>query len=57
LPPRLFDPRRDPWETRDLAEDPNDAGPRRGCEQALNAILDPDATTALAFSDQAARIE
>lgn len=57
MEPQLFDLRTDPREERDLAADPDYAGPRRECDQALRAILDPDATDALAFRDQAARIE
>jgi len=57
MEPQLFDLRTDPREERDLATDPDYAGPRRECDQALRAILDPDATDALAFRDQAARIE
>jgi choline-sulfatase len=57
MPPQLFDLRTDPWETRNLAEDADYAGPRRECEASLRAICDPDAMDALAFADQAARIE
>ncbi|MBL6458241.1 sulfatase-like hydrolase/transferase [Belnapia sp. T6] len=57
MEPQLFDLRTDPWETRNLAADPDWAGPRRDCEAALRAICDPDVMDALAFADQAARIE
>jgi choline-sulfatase len=57
MEPQLFDLRTDPWETRNLAADPDYAGPRRECEAALRAIVDPDAASAQAFRDQAARIE
>jgi len=57
MAPQFFDLRTDPWETRNLADDPDWAGPRQECEASLRAICDPDAMDALAFADQAARVE
>lgn len=54
---QLFDLRTDPWERRNLATDPDYAGPRRECEAALRAVVDPEAVNAQAFTDQAKRIE
>lgn len=57
MEPQLFDLRTDPWETRNLAADPDYAGPRRECEASLRTILDHDAANARAFAEQAVRIE
>lgn len=55
--PQLFDLTDDPFETRDLADDTAHAKALAEGERRLRAICDPEAVTARAFADQAARIE
>ncbi len=55
--PQLFDLGADPGETKDLATDPAYAGVLAECESELRKICDPEAVSARAFADQAARIE
>jgi choline-sulfatase len=40
--PQLFDLETDPEELRDLGTDPAHAAVRKGCEQKLRALLDPE---------------
>lgn len=56
MPPQLFDMVDDPYETRDLGEDPAYATVRAECEAKLRAICDPEATDARAKADQQRRI-
>lgn len=53
-PPQLFDLSNDPQERHDLAGDPAAAERLRELEEALRAIIDPEAASALALADQAA---
>jgi choline-sulfatase len=53
FPSELFDLASDPEETTDLAGDPRLAGTLSQMEARLRAILDPEATDAQAFADQA----
>ena len=55
--PQLFDLEADPGETRDLALEPSWADALADCERELRKICDPEAVSARAFADQAARIE
>ena len=55
-PAQLFDLQTDPFEANDLAGRPDMQGILATCEAALRATLDPEAVSALAFADQAARI-
>lgn len=55
--PQLFDLESDPHETVDLAAQPEHADTLATCEAELRKIVDPDAANALAFQDQAAKIE
>ncbi|MGH7102099.1 MAG: sulfatase-like hydrolase/transferase [Acetobacteraceae bacterium] len=55
--PELFDLAADPAERRDLGSDPGYRGVIADCERTLRAILDPEATDAMARRDQEARIE
>jgi choline-sulfatase len=56
MPPQLFDLETDPYETRDLGEDPGYRGLVADCEAALRKIVNPEAADALARKDQAAKI-
>jgi choline-sulfatase len=56
MPPQLFDLEADPYEGRDLAQDPGYCGIITTCEARLRAIVDPEAADALARADQGARI-
>jgi choline-sulfatase len=56
MPPQLFDMVDDPYETRDLGQDPGYASVRAECEARLRAICDPEATDARAKASQRARI-
>jgi len=56
MPPQLFDLAADPFETRDLGQNPDYRGVVADCEAALRKIVDPEAADAQARSDQAARI-
>lgn len=57
MPPMLYDLENDPEELRDLGGDPACAGILQECEQALRAVVDPEAANALCLRDQAHRIE
>jgi choline-sulfatase len=57
MKPQLFDLAADPWEARDLAQEPGYAGLVADCGAALRRIGDPDAIDRLARSDQQARVE
>jgi choline-sulfatase len=57
MPPQLFDMIEDPYETRDLGQDPAFAVVREEHEARLRAICDPEATNARARANQQARIE
>ena len=54
--PQLFDLAADPFETIDLAHDPNSVGIRERMEALLAEILDPDEVDARAKADQAALV-
>jgi choline-sulfatase len=54
--PQLFDVVADPWEARDLAQEPGYAGLLADCIADLRKICDPDAVDAQCKADQAARI-
>jgi len=56
MPAQLFDLDSDPQETRDLARERGYAGLVADCHKALRAVVDPDASDALAKADQRARI-
>jgi choline-sulfatase len=56
MPPQLFDLEADPYETRDLGEDPGYGGLVADCEAALRKVVNPDAADAQARRDQAAKI-
>ncbi len=56
MPPQLFDLEADPFETRDLGQDPGYRGFVADCEAALRKIVDPEAADAQARKDQAAKI-
>jgi choline-sulfatase len=56
LAPQLFDVVADPWEARDLAQEPGYAGLVADCVAELYKICEPEAVDALCKSDQAARI-
>ena len=56
MPAQLFDLEADPFETRDLAEDPGFRGVVGQCEASLRKIVDPEAADKQARADQAARI-
>ena len=56
MPPQLFDLEADPYETRDLADDPGFCGVVGQCEALLRKIVDPEAADKQARADQAARI-
>lgn len=55
--PQLFDLKRDPMELQDLGEAPEHASVRGTLHAALCEILDPEATNARAFRDQAKMME
>jgi choline-sulfatase len=56
MPPQLFDMVADPYETRDLGQDPAFASVREEAEARLRAICDPEATNARARASQQGRI-
>jgi len=56
LPAQLFDVVADPWEARDLAQEPGYAGLLADCMAELHRICDPEVVDAQCKSDQAARI-
>ena len=56
MPPQLFDLESDPYERRDLGQDPGYRGLVADCEAALRKVVDPEAADALARKDQAAKI-
>ena len=55
--PQLFDLESDPHEKIDLGTSPAHVDIIDRCEKKLRAVVDPEATSALAFADQAALIE
>ena len=55
--PQLFDLDTDPDELVDLGEDDAHAEVRAECVQILRSILNPEEVNAMAFADQAAKIE
>jgi choline-sulfatase len=56
MPPQLFDLATDPLERHDLGRDSGYTGLIADCERALRTIVDPDAVSAQAHIDQAARL-
>ena len=56
MPAQLFDLESDPYERRNLAEEPGYHGLVADCETALRKLVDPEAADALARKDQAAKI-
>jgi len=56
MPPQLFDLAADPYETRDLGQDPGYTGLVADCEAALRRVVNPEAADAQARADQAAKI-
>jgi choline-sulfatase len=56
MPPQLFDLEADPYEARDLGQDPGYRGLVADCEAALRKVVDPEAADAQARKDQAVRI-
>ena len=56
MPPQLFDLEADPYETRDLGQNPDYRGVVNDCEAALRRVVDPEAADAQARKDQAAKI-
>lgn len=57
MPSMLFDLAADPFERRDLGQDPASAAIIADCEAALRAIVDPEHADQLARDDQRAMIE
>ena len=55
--PELFDIKADPFESRDLGQDPAYASVGAQCEAVLRDIVDPEAANVGAFADQAAVIK
>jgi choline-sulfatase len=55
--PQLFDVVADPWEGRDLAQEPGYAGLLADCIADLRKICDPEAVDAQCKADQAAQVE
>ena len=55
--PQLFNLINDPFEKDDLGGNPNFEDIRIKCHRELKKIVDPEASNALAFSDQAERIK
>ena len=55
MPAQLFDLEADPYERRNLAEEPGYHGLVADCETALRKLVDPEAVDALARKDQAAK--
>jgi choline-sulfatase len=53
---QLFDLESDPYERRNLADEPGYRGLVADCETALRKLVDPEAADALARKDQAAKI-
>ena len=56
MPPQLFDLAADPYETRDLGQDPEHVGLVADCEAALRKVVDPETADAQARKDQASKI-
>jgi len=56
MPPQLFDLAGDPNETRDLGGVAGYAGVVAYCEAVLRKVVNPEAVSAQAFADQAAKI-
>jgi len=56
MPAQLFDLAADPYEARDLGEEPGYAGLVAQCEAELRRVVDPEEADASARSDQAERI-
>jgi len=56
MPPQLFDLGADPYETRDLGQDPGYRGLVADCEAELRKVVDPEAADRQARADQGARI-
>ncbi|MBM3537591.1 MAG: sulfatase [Alphaproteobacteria bacterium] len=56
MPPMLFDVIADPEERHDLGRDPRHAADVASCEKALRSVVDPEAVSARALRDQAAKI-
>jgi choline-sulfatase len=56
MPRQLFDLEADPYETRDLGEDPGYCGLVADCEAALRKVVNPETANAQAHKDQAAKI-
>jgi choline-sulfatase len=56
MPPQLFDLEADPYETRDLRQDPGYRGFVADCEAALREVVDPEAADKQARKDQAVKI-
>ena len=57
MPSQLFNLATDPYETRDLGQDPGYRGVVGEAEAALRKVVDPEAADHQARADQAAKIE
>lgn len=57
MPPQLFELESDPWEKRNLAEEPGYQGLVGDCEADLRLIVDPDVVEERAHRDQARKAE
>jgi choline-sulfatase len=56
MPAQLFDLESDPYERRNLADEPGYRGLAADCQASLRKLVDPEAVDALARRDQAAKI-
>lgn len=57
MPPQLFNVVADPWETRDLAQEPGYAGLCADLLAEMHQITNPEAADALCRADQKARLD
>lgn len=57
MPPQLFDLEADPYETKDLGQDPAFSGVADTCWARLRRVVNPEAVDVQARADQAARVK